>query len=413
VIRSSFLLLTFMLLSVSTSEELLSDEDIFNTNEFDSSIAKSAAIDSSNSLKYLPGITFLMQTATTVMDSLHYSADTRFYGMAFVKASKNDIGALYLGCTFNYFLYGASDNMRQKEIYSQMLSDNESPKITVSEFHFSTDIAKRLFIRVGKQLLSWGAAYFWSPTDFINLERDQASVLAPVDIRSGKPGLRFFIPLKIINILTFTDFSDITLNKEARSIPEHIGQAWRLDATISGVNIGTVGYVAKNKPVKIGVDASGNWFGTDIYTEAALTADYVDAGRRTTSVCLGASRYFGKEKNWLARTEFYFNDTGFEDVNLFGIKPGEFIPLYSGKYYMYGELNATKLASDMLDITLFGCVNLGDRSYSPGIQCMIDLPRVVPFFLFCRYFGGKSNREFTAPYYGHAFSEGLRVMVSL
>ncbi|HEX3020074.1 MAG TPA: hypothetical protein VHP36_07215 [Chitinispirillaceae bacterium] len=80
---------------------------------------------------------------------------------------------------------------------------------------------------------------------------------------------------------------------------------------------------------------------------------------------------------------------------------------------MYGELNANKLASDMLDLTLFGCVNLGDRSYSPGIQCMIDLPHVVPFTLFCRYYGGKSNCEFTSPYGGHAFGAGLRVMVSL
>jgi len=411
--RFLFLITICILVPPIASAEGSEDEDIFNTASFDSSLTTSTVTDSANALVYLPGVALVAQSAATLRDSLHYGADSRFFGSVFIKASKQDVGALYAGCSFNYFLFAAADNAPQEMLYRYQSPDPETPDLAMTEFHFSTDINKRVFIRVGKQLIGWGASYFWSPTDFVNRERVQASVLTPIDIRTGKPGIRLHLPLPKANLLLFTDFSDITARGMAQSIGNHVAQAWRLDATIAGVNIGTVGYAGRNRPLKVGIDATGNVLATDIYTEAAFTLGREGHERSATALSIGASRLFGQEKNWTVRTEFYCNDTGYGDIDPSTLSPGSFTPLYAGNYYLYGELSGTKLASGLVDATIFGCVNLADGSYSPGGQCTIDLPGVVPFTLFTRYFGGREKREFTTPYGGNALQMGLRVMVML
>jgi hypothetical protein len=393
------------------NQDSLSDDAALDAGAFDRSLTAGKAVDRTNKLEYLPGASFVSEADGYLPESGGYGADERFYGKAFLKATKADLGSLYAGCNFTYFLYAAANNEFFRAFYQAQSPDPSSISAALSEAHFSFDIRKRVFVRVGQQLIKWGASYFWTPEDFINLQRAQATVLSPVDVRVGKPGLRIHVPIRSANLFLFTDFSAVTRNKIAGDLAHEVAQAWRLDGTIAGVNIGTVGYVSKKGPTHIGLDATGNLLATDVYGELALTF------QRNTSAAyafsLGAARPFGQEKNWTVRGEFYYNDTGYGDTGLSRTTPGSFTPFYSGKYYAYAELSGTGLLKSTFGVSLFGIMNLADLSYSPTLQCSFDLPRIVPFSLYARYFGGRKNRELTSAFGGSGWQLGLRIVVEL
>jgi hypothetical protein len=398
-------------LRMSAGEDTISDDDAFDAGAFDAAVTTSKAVDEQNKLTYLPGVFFVSEARELLSaDSGGYGSDIRFYGKTFLKATKPDIGSLYLGCNFNYFLYAGANSERFQSFYRFQKPDPTGISIMLSEIHFSFDVKKLIFIRVGKQLISWGASYFWSPTDFVNQQQAQPSVVSVVDMRAGKPGIRIHVPIRKANFFLFTDFSGVTTGRRANSLGETVGQAWRLDLTLGGINIGTNGYVGRNRPVKIGLDATGNLLATDIYGECALNKKQGDA-RPSYALSIGAARVFGQEKNWTGRAEFYYNDTGYGDTRISQLAPGSFTPFYSGRCYTYAEISGTKLFSSLVGVTLYGFVNWIDHSYSPTLQCSFTLPRLAPFAIYGRYFGGPLDREFTSAYSGKTWQVGARVQV--
>jgi hypothetical protein len=411
--RGLLLSCIFLISAAVAAQDSLTDENALDTGAFNQTFSAGKKADDKNKLEYLPGIFFVSEADGYSLSPSGYGSDARFYGKAYLKATKADIGSLYVGCNFNYFLYDATDNAYFHPFYQAQKPDPSSISASLSELHVSVDVNKLVFIRIGKQLLSWGATYFWSPEDFINLQHVQASVLSVVDVRVGKPGVRIHVPIGPANLLLFTDFSSVIAGMGADSLRGPIGQAWRLDGAVAGVNLGTVGYISKNGPTHIGFDATGNVLATDVYGELALSSAKKNNYSPTYSYSMGASRFFGKEKNWTGRGEFYYNDTGFNDTKISTLAPGAFTPFYSGKYYAYGEISGTGLLSKMLDISAFALVNIADLSYSPTLQCTFDFPGVIPFTVFARYFGGRDDREFTAVFGGPAWQVGARIVVDL
>ena len=392
------------------AQDSTSTDDPFSSNAFDTALAAGSSTDTKNKLEYLPGIFFVSEaTGYSLTRSEGSGSDMRFYGKAFTKVTKSDIGSLYLGCNFNYFLYAAANGATFERFYQAQSVDPKNVSTTLSELHFSFDVKKLVFVRIGSQLLSWGASYFWSPEDFVNQQKSQASTISAVDIRTGKPGVRIHIPIQPANVFLFTDFSSVLKNGVVGNLSESVAQAWRVDAAISGVNIGTVGYVAKDKPAQIGFDATGNLLSADIYGETAFK--FTDALNVAPdfSMSIGASKALGQEQNWAARGEFYYNDKGYGDTTISTVMRGNFTPLYSGKYYAYAEISGTKFLTSILGVGLFGYMNLADLSYSSTLQLNFDIPGVLPFSVYGRYFGGRDDREFTSAFGGEVVQGGVRV----
>lgn len=391
-------------------QDTLSDDDIFSAEAFDHSVIQSKESDSTNRLEYLPGVYFVAEgSGYHGVEASTNSSDARFFGKAFLKASKADIGALFLGYNFNYFLYASADDPTVGAFYALQSPDPMSIRATLSEFHFSFDVQKRVFIRVGSQLIKWGATYFWTPVDFINRQKEQASILSVVDVRSGKPGMRIHIPLSSMNLFLFTDVSRVVRNGVVGDIAKTVGQAWRFDGVFGGVQLGTVGYVTPGMPEHIGFDATGRLAGTDLYGECALT--FVKALKSAPEVALsaGGSRLFGRERNWTLRAEGYYNHQGFGDTALSTLSPGTFTPFYSGKYYAYAELTGVNLIRTTTAASLFGFANIADGSFSTTLQFTFDLPGVLPFTVYGRYYGGRKDREFTRAFGGQATGGGIRI----
>jgi hypothetical protein len=392
------------------AQDSLSDDDVFSTSSFDTAIAAGAQSEQTNKLEYLPGVFFLTDVSGTyIPQSSMYGTDARFSGKAFVKASKADVGALYLACNINYFLFASADNEYFQRLYQQQSPDYRKLSVSLSEFHLSFDIQKLVFIRLGSQLISWGASYFWNPEDFINQQKNQVGILSPLDVRSGKPGLRIHIPVHTMNVFLFTDFSQLVSQGIPQNFVQTVGQAWRVDATVNGVNVGTVGYVQHDKPVRLGFDATGNVLSADVYGELALSIRNDPDSVSTCSFSLGSAKTFGVAKDWTARGEFYYNHSGLADTAFSLVSFGSFVPYYSGRYYAYAEISTVRLFTSALGASVFGYANLGDGSYSATLQLAFDLPRVLPFTVYGRYFGGKEDREFTSVYGDRAFQAGIRI----
>jgi hypothetical protein len=396
-------------MSVASQDSTL-DEDVFNIDAFDQAVGESMVTDSANRLEYLPGVYFVAEgSGYHGSQASATSSDARFYGKAFVKASKADIGSLFLGYNFNYFLYASADDSTLARFYAFQAPDPMSISATLSEFHFSFDVKKRVFVRVGSQLLKWGATYFWTPVDFINRQKEQASILSVVDVRSGKPGLRIHVPISSMNLFLFTDVSRVVADGTVGDIAQTVAQAWRFDGVWGGVQLGTVGYVSPNTPERIGFDATGRMFGIDLYGECALTFFRALDEAPELALSAGGSRLFGKERNWTLRAEGYYNHQGYGDTALSTLSPGSFTPFYSGKYYAYGELTGVNLIRTTTTASLFGFANVADGSFSTTLQFTVDLPGVLPFTVYGRYYGGKDDREFTRAFGGQATGGGIRI----
>jgi hypothetical protein len=412
IMRRGILLVTaFLLYSLGVAgQDTLSDVDIFSTEAFDQALSDSKVTDSANRLEYLPGVFFVAEGSGYRAHSVAAtSSDARFFGKAFVKASKADIGALFLGYNFYYFLYASADDPGMAALYALQSPDPAAIRATLSECHISFDVRKKVFIRVGNQLVKWGATYFWTPVDFINRQKEQAAILSVVDRRAGKPGMRVHIPISSMNLFLFTDVSRVVANHAVGDIAKTVGQAWRFDGVFGGVQLGTVGYISPDLPEQLGFDATGRLLGTDLYGECALT--FVNALESAPEIALsaGGSRLFGKERNWTARAEGYYNHQGYGDTALSTLLPGSFTPFYSSRYYAYAELTGVNLIRTTTAVSLFGFANVADRSYSTTLQFTFDLPGVLPFTVYGRYYGGREDREFTRAFGGQATGGGVRI----
>ena len=78
-------------------------------------------------------------------------------GKIFAKVSVPDYGALYIAYNAShYFFQGYGGNTSAFAVF-----DPYSPSYALAELHYSFDISKILFIRIGNQLIAWGPSRIW------------------------------------------------------------------------------------------------------------------------------------------------------------------------------------------------------------------------------------------------------------
>jgi hypothetical protein len=84
----------------------------------------------------------------------------------------------------------------------------------IREFFMDINIAQRIYIRSGKQLLKWGRCSFWNPTDLVNVDRP--SFIEKIGSRDGTFGIRTHVPFgTTVNLYTFLDLNRIASAEQA------------------------------------------------------------------------------------------------------------------------------------------------------------------------------------------------------
>jgi hypothetical protein len=384
-----------------------SEADIFNTQTFDQSVAASRKQEQANKLEYLVGGVFLLDnTFLTPQRFDGYTAVGQFAAKAFARLSVPSYGMLYLGYNLSHGLYQGDGGALDSTVPTADLFESA---YELSEFYLSFDLGKKVFLRLGNQLLAWGPSVIWTPVDFVNLQR--LNPLAIVDLRVGKPGLRVHVPMKNSNLFLFADFSrtvdvaELDVNDLART-----ALAARWDWTVLGCELGLSGYFGQDLPGHFGLDLSGRLLGFDVYGEAALTADF-PAGTQDYAVSAGFQRSFGDLKEWSVQGEAFYQSAGQPDASGYAAlaAAGKFTPFYLGRWYAFAALTKQNLFADFLDATLSGFLNASDLSYLVRLAAAFDIPGAIPFTFTLGYAGGGEGKEFTWYSGGNAFSASLQV----
>ncbi len=335
---------------------------------------------------------------TTAFDEL--SSRGAIAGKLFAKVSVPDYGTLYVAYNVSHALLQTYSGTGTPAA----ASNPYLPTYALSELHYSFDIAKKLFVRVGNQLIAWGPSRVWSPVDFINLEKNDA--FASLDERAGKPGLRLHLPLKGSNAFVFADFGDFVSRSASSSTGwiaedpfEAIKFGGRYDFTAGSFEFGLTGYGGLNAQARFGMDASGRLLGTTVYAEAAFKPEYSDY-QSSALVSVGFSRSLDERRLWTLSGEGFWNSRG-QDLSgttaagLMTLPSEDTRSLYQGVFYAYGSLSAAELFSPSLTTTLTALANLTELSYRVTLSESFAFPRALRFTLALSYAGGGADKEFT------------------
>jgi len=354
--------------------------------------------------EYLVGGTIVARADATLAGS-GYGADlsidageawlgtASFAGKVFAKASIPDYGSLYIAYSLSHSYFQGAGG----EGIAPQAQDPYVPRYALSELHYSFDMGKALFFRLGNQLLSWGPARIWSPVDFINLEREDA--FSSLDARAGKPGLRLHIPLPRANLFAFADFGYLASGGSFGDPLERVNLGGRLDFTAGPFEFGLSGYGGAESQARFGADASGRLAGFTVYIESMAAPGY-EGFDAYAQAALGFSRTLGELKNWSVSAEGFYNScgrdlSGYSAATILALPADERTALYQGAWYAYAALSADEPLGLDLNSTLSCLANLSDLSYQARLQLSFSPPRTLPFTLSLSQSGGGKDKEFT------------------
>ena len=370
---------------------------IFDAGAFDTGLADGKTADTAAKVEWLAGLSLVSDGSFSwIPDEPANAALIHMYGKVFLKASKADLGAIYASASYDQFLLAGGSSRAFRDYYQVLRPDLATPNLALSELHLSFDIGKTLFVRIGSQLLGWGASQIWSPADFVNQTKDST---AAVDTRSGKSGIRLHLPLEGGNIFVFANFSE-TIQKGVIQSDAlmRVSYALRADATLLGFNLGALAAAGPLAPLRLGATLSGSVLGIDLWGEFGSQLEF-NGFPFNLGFSVGGEKTFGAEKEWAVRGEYFHQTNGHGDqsISASDLASGSFKSLYWGYDYLYLEVADSKLIGTLLGASLGGKMNLSDLSYQIAGSLQFTIPNFIPFSATLRYNGGAAGREFTQP----------------
>lgn len=359
--------------------------------------------------EYLVGGTFSVSASGWFGPGIDgYAVSSSASGKLFAKVSVPDSGSLYASYSVSQdFLKGLAGWDLKELGRAESLSE---PTLGLSELHYSFDLGKKVFLRLGKQLLAWGPSFVWTPVDFVNSER--ADAFAAFDARAGQSGLKAMIPLGSANVIAFADFTGMVAPGEpfALNLADGLSYAARVDAALGGFEWGLSGYWGLDSQAKAGFDFSGYLLGTTLYGEVAAAPAYWNYDG-SLQADLGFSRALGDLKKWTLSGEGFYNSSGAElgaaELGM-AFAAGTAKPLYIGKWYAYAALKRQDLLFAGQDATLSAIANLSDLSFQAKLSQDIDVKGAPPFTVSIAFNGGGEGKEFTAAAGDGSFELSLR-----
>jgi hypothetical protein len=395
----------------AASDPFAEGADPFDVSAFDQVVAEGEAEDAATRLEMqFGGNVALSASAATTADFDWYTAGSSASGKAFLKVSVPDYGSAYLAYNFKKnIVQGAGGSLPAAPTTQNGLFD---VAFDLAEFYLGFDIAQRVFIRVGNQLLAWGPSTIWTPVDFVNLEK--ADALAAFDSRVGKPGVRATIPIGISNLILFTDLAATVSGAAApfdvNDLYETANLAGRWDIVLAGFELGLSTYLGASVQNQYGFDFSGRLLGFDLYGELGLA--FPDEGEDFSyAYSLGLQRSLGELDYWTVSAEFFANSAGTSATSSYPalVIAGDFTPFYVGKYYAYAAVTRKNIGIDGISATLAGFANFSDLSFLARLSTSVRVPRLVPFTFALSWAGGGSGKEFTYFAGNNSLSAELRV----
>jgi hypothetical protein len=272
-----------------------------------------------------------------------------------------------------------------------------NPSVLLDQAWLRFDIARTVFVTVGKQHVKWGTSRFWNPTDFLSPQRRDP--LAVFDARTGASMLKLHVPWEA----TGWNFYGIAMldNAGPASTLGRIGGAARAELVLGEAELGLSTVLQRSRKPRFGLDISSALGPLDVYAEAALKKgtdtpryrlpegltleelfeqvqeleintledlkklpieSYFPDGL-TPQISGGANYTFAysENDNAIVGFEYFYNSTGYATIPYpYLIAQGAFQPFYVARHY--GGLYGVLVGPGSWDKTTFIFSTLGNLS---------------------------------------------------
>ena len=391
-------------------------------------------IDNSNFLSYFQGNFSLdVRLLKGIRGYVNLSAD--YYPAGMPKSRIVQVPLAYLGIPA-YFTKA-----------DMMVAEKVNAVFDINEIFLDVNIARRVYFRLGKQVVKWGVGYLWTPTDLINIVKK--NILDSSQVRQGTYGLKVHVPFGTrANIYSFINMNN------ARHLSD-ISMANKVEVLFLNTEM-ALSVLLKNHSVPVyGFDFTSRVFTLDIHGEASLSygdtirraraypwyitglfpslpaemlylvttpgsnvMDYRVRGKWIGKASLGFGRGFevlDVKDRIRFDAEVFYNHGGY-DRNMFErdivttgyfLSSGLYAPNYYGKYYAGLFITIRQMFVEELSSMVNCVVNIQDQS-----SIISGMITYAPFYdmtlnLMVNGFVGKTNREYTV--YGNYFTTELSV----
>lgn len=312
----------------------------------------------------------------------------------------------------------------------------EGSTIRIVEFFSDFNWKNRLFFKVGKQNISSGVGYFFSPADVLSLASIDPD--DPEAEREGPVALKIHFPFSTHNLYGFLIIPTNALSGDLAggdvSYPEDVGLSARGEFFLWNWEFGIGAYYQKKRVPRFLSTASGSWGDFDLFAEVTGSwgsdrtfvqkeplpySTYTKEDELLLSATAGF-RYIWSDEggniNVSATGQYYYNGEGYGDAKDLSIPitaaliAGEITPadLYiMGTHYGAGIISLFDFFKTDLGFSLFWYGNLSDGSgyFTPSLTWKVfdyaNISLKVPVFY------GEEGGELTP------LGKGMTVTVSL
>jgi hypothetical protein len=302
-------------------------------------------------------------------------------------------------------------------------SARANPSAFLDQLWLRFDIARSVFVTVGRQKVRWGVSRVWYPTDYLNSQPRDA--LNPFDARLGVNMVKVHIPVESLgwNFYAYGLLDSVTTDSSGISLNQ-LGGGLRGEFVFGKTELTTSAVWQKGRRPRYAIDISTALGPIDLYAEAALRdgRDFVlfktpadltqdnllqkfgdiEAYRPNgllVQVSGGASWQFNyTDKNAaILGVEYFYNPAGYDDIGGYQVKtflpgvlgltldPVQNVPLYGAKHNLAVTLTAPGIpGADWVTLNLSTLIILND----PAALTRLDAIFRVLSFLNVQAFAG-------------------------
>lgn len=323
------------------------------------------------------------------------------------------------------------------------------PNVSVFELFADFSWDDQVFFRFGKSTVKWGAGYFWSPADVINLQ--PINIFDPTSQRAGPLNFKIHVPVLGTqnNFYFYTILDDKDLDFSTTAL------AAKAEFLLGKYELGIGGYYRYDTAERGMLTLTGPLGDFDIFGEAMIsrgsaktfvtdisvlppftvTQSKVDDHRSNFYASASAGfMYSNQNNNVSAVGQYYYNGEGYSDSTrtdliskattvIAALGGADTVPgkamaqalsgllFGSGQHYAALSLSKSKLLSDDFSVSILALANLSDFSGIIKPQAswkIMDRLSVTasPMFIF-----GGENTEYASLFGGDILA--LSVSVSI
>ncbi|MBP7735679.1 MAG: hypothetical protein KA369_06865 [Spirochaetes bacterium] len=327
-----------------------------------------------------------------------------------------------------------------------MVAEKVNAVFSINEIFLDVNIARRVYFRLGKQVVKWGVGYLWTPTDLVNIEKK--NILDSSQVRQGTYGLKIHVPFgtraniySFINMNTARHLSDISMANKVEVL--FLNTEMALSVLLKNKNVPVYGFDFTSRILTLDIHGEASlsygdntrrlrnypWYVIGVFPSMPVEwlylfprksdlMDYRVRGRWIPKASLGFGRGFevlDVKDRIRFDVEAFYNHAGY-DRNVFEkdfftssyfLSSGLYTPNYYGKWYAGLFITIRQMFVEELSAMINGVVNIQDQS-----SIVSGMITYAPFYdlsltLMVNGFVGKTNREYTV--YGNYFTSELSI----